>query len=72
MTHSLSLAIAIVLGGIGAFVALWYLIGMGIGIAQRGYNRIAPYRITTKVVEPPPLSGMRRPPYTWENWESRR
>jgi hypothetical protein len=72
MTHSLDLAILFVLGGIGAFVAAWYLIGMGIGIAQRGYNRIAPYRIHTKVVEPPKLNGVHRPPYTWDNWESRR
>lgn len=70
--HSLSLSIAIVVGGLAVFVALWYLLGVGIGIAQRGYNRIAPYRITTKVVEPPKISGVHRPPYTWNDWESQR
>jgi hypothetical protein len=58
--------ILFILGGAVAFALVWYLLGVGIGIAQRGYNRVAPYRIQTRVVPPP----YRRGPRNWDEWES--
>jgi hypothetical protein len=69
MTHSLAWASLFVLGGAVAFVLAWYLLGMGVGLAQRGYNRVAPYKIQTKVVEP---TTFQRDPYTWEEWGNQR
>ena len=68
--HAVDHVLLLTLGGTVVFILAWYLLGMGIGIAQRGYNRVAPYRITTKV-EPPPTS-YRRSPHSWEDWDSRR
>jgi hypothetical protein len=65
--QSISMAILIVLGGAVAFTLAWYLLGVGVGIAQRGYNRVAPYRIKNRVL--PPTAFQRRP-YTWEERES--
>ena len=65
-THqTVSMAVLLILGGAVAFVGVWYLLGVGIGIAHRGYNRIAPYRIR-RVIE---VGGnhLRTRTYTWES-----
>jgi hypothetical protein len=38
---SIDVAILFTLGGLIGFILVWYLLGIGIGIAHRGYNRIA-------------------------------
>ena len=63
-THSIDLAILFALLGIAGFALAWYLIGLGIGIAHRGYNRIAPYKVR-RVVDPQP-HDMIRPSHTWK------
>jgi hypothetical protein len=66
-THQLvSTVILFLLGGSAAFVIAWYLLGVGIGIAHRGYNRIAPYRIR-RVIE----VGRNDLPTRTYTWESR-
>ena len=66
-THqTVSTAILLILGGALAFVAASYLLGVGIAIAHRGYNRIAPYRIR-RVIE---VGGNDLPTRTY-TWESR-
>jgi hypothetical protein len=65
VTKSIDVAILLVMAGTIAFMGAWYLIGVGIGIAHRGYNRIAPYKIR-RVVEQPQPHDMVRPTYTWK------
>ena len=66
-THqTVSMAVLLILGGAVAFVGVWYLLGVGIGIAHRGYNRIAPYRIR-RVIK---VGGNHLPTRTY-TWESR-
>lgn len=65
--HTIDEVVLFILAGAVAFILAWYLLGVGIGIAQRGYNRVAPYRILTKVVDPP-ITFQRRPS-SWDEWE---
>jgi hypothetical protein len=62
--HSIDVAILFAMLGTAGFAAAWYLIGLGIGIAHRGYNRIAPYKVR-RVVEPP--QDPPRPTYSWKS-----
>jgi hypothetical protein len=68
--HTLSFVILFILGGVMAFTLFWYLLGVGIGIAQRGYNRVAPYRIRNQVVDAP--TSFQRRPLAWDDWEVKR
>jgi hypothetical protein len=61
--HTLGVVALTILESAAAFILFWYLLGMGIGIAQRGYNRVAPYRIKTRVSQP---TVFQRPPRTWD------
>jgi hypothetical protein len=65
--HMIGQMLVFIVGGGVAFVVGWYLLGLGIGIAQRGYNRVAPYTIRNRVVEPPIFTFYGRPS-TWEEW----
>jgi hypothetical protein len=67
--HAIGMVLMIILGGATSFVLGWYLLGVGIGIAQRGYNRVAPYRILTRVVPSPTFLFQARPS-TWDDWDS--
>jgi hypothetical protein len=69
--HTIGTLLVFIVGGAAAFVMGWYLLGVGIGIAQRGYNRVAPYRILTRVV-PPPIFTLQAHPSTWDEWDQRR
>jgi hypothetical protein len=42
MHHTINEVILFVLGGTAAFTLGWYLLGVGIGIAQRGYKPGSP------------------------------
>jgi hypothetical protein len=63
--HSIDVTILFALLGTAGFALAWYLIGLGIGIAHRGYNRIAPYTVR-RVVEQPQPHVMVRPTHTWK------
>jgi hypothetical protein len=45
----------IIIGSIIAWVSWWYILGMGIGIARRGYERLAPNKVRPRQTEVPAL-----------------
>jgi hypothetical protein len=65
MHETVSVVIPLIMKVAIAFVIGWYLLGLGIGIAHRGYNRVAPYRIR-RVIEVPQV-----PKPSTHNWPSR-
>ena len=64
MSRTVSTVILLALAGGVAFALVWYLLGFGLGIMQRGYNRTAPARIHR--VDPPQPPN--RSTYTWESF----
>jgi hypothetical protein len=65
--HTVTLMVVLAIAGNAAIALFWYLVGIGIGIAHRGYNRVAPYKVR-RVIEQP-----RTPPPThgWNDWKTR-
>jgi hypothetical protein len=63
--HDIGITLALILGSAATFVVGWYLLGIGIGIALRGFNRAAPCRIR-RIEERPQLTSERpEPTYKW-------
>jgi hypothetical protein len=64
--HPLIMLTLFIVGGATTFVLGWYLLGMGIGIAQRGYNRVAPLPDPHQVLD---TVDVPENPRNWDKWE---
>ena len=50
------------------FALSWYLLGVGVGIAHRGYNRLAPGPRVRRTTVPYPVASPRGPyANTWDS-----